>query len=331
MKPDKIKALMVLLNAKATGKRPGWILGTCPFVWRHGGQKGHGAFAISDDPKKKSRYKCLSCGEHGDLTDLLLDIQFALRSNPELRPRYSLLVASQMVSDEFAEMELSAADIPDFEAPVEKDEHIFPEQWLASFKPVQQFPDAMAYCLGRGLTAKVLKELDVRFDPFQKRICFPFRNFKGELMGLQGRYMGKEQTKDNQHDDGILRYYHYGWHGHRNMHIWLGEDKVNLDMPLVAVEGPFDYAKVFMAYTNVVASFTSGLSMTKLKRLSDADSILTFYDYGHGGDAARESFEKYLKKTPMMHIIPPEEDGDAGAMSVSDIKLGLKDHVEVAL
>jgi hypothetical protein len=238
MKPEKIKALLPLVNAKLRGQRPGWVLGTCPFVWKHGMEKGHGEFAISDDPKKKSRYKCLSCGEHGDLTDLLLDIQFALRSYPELRPKYQLLPVSQMVADEFADMELSAADIPDFEAPVEKDEHIFPEQWLGSFKRIQLFPPAMGYCLGRGLSEQVLKDLDVRYDPHQQRVCFPFRNFKGELMGLQGRYIGDGQTKDKQHDEGILRYYHYGWHGHRNMHVWLGEDKINLDLPVVTVEGP---------------------------------------------------------------------------------------------
>jgi hypothetical protein len=331
MKPDKIKALLQALNAKKRGERPGWILGSCPFAWKHGGEAGHGEFAISNDPKKKSRYKCLSCGEHGDLTDLLLDIQFALRTHPELRPKYNLLLASAMVSAEFEEMELSAADIPDFESPVEKDEHIFPEQWLESFKRIQLFPQAMNYCLGRGLSEEVLKDLEVRYDPHQKRVCFPFRNFKGELMGLQGRYIGDEQTKDKSHEDGILRYYHYGWHGHRNMHIWLGEEKLNLDMPVVAVEGPFDYAKVFMVYPNVAASFTSGLSMTKLKRLGDADTLITFYDHGHGGDSARESFEKYLKKVPMVHIIPPEEDGDAGAMDPADIREALREFLEFAL
>jgi 5S rRNA maturation endonuclease (ribonuclease M5) len=226
-----------------------------------------------------------------------------------------------MVADEFADMELKPEDIPDFETPVEKDEVLFPEQWLQSFKPIQIFPEAMAYCLGRGLSKKSLKQLDVRYDPSQRRVCWPFRNFRGELMGLQGRSI---------EPDPHLRYYQYGWHGHRNMHVWLGEHWVNLDMPVVLCEGPVDLQKIFIAYPNVCASFTSGLSRTKVKRLADAESIITFYDHGHGGDAAREAIDKYLKGMPILHIIPDPEDGDAGAMSVDDIRAALEDHVEMA-
>jgi hypothetical protein len=320
MKPEKIKALMPCVNSKYLGVRPGWFLGTCPFIWKHGDGKSE-AFAISSDPKKKSHFKCLSCGAHGDLTDLLLDIQAGLRVHPELRARFNLLPASQMVADEFADMELKPEDIPDFETPVEKNEVLFPEQWLTSFKKIELFPDAMDYCTGRGLTKKCLKQLDVRYDPSQRRVGFPFRNFKNELMGIQGRSMDK---------DPFLRYYQYGWHGHRNMHIWLGEHWVNLDMPVVLCEGPFDLAKIFMVYPNVCASFTSGLSRHKVKRMADADSIITFYDHGHGGDAAREAVEKYLKGMPILHIVPDPEDGDAGAMDPDHIRLALEDHVEMA-
>jgi hypothetical protein len=328
MKPEKIKVLLPMVNSKFKGTRPGWVLATCPFSWRHGG-KTSPHFAVSTDPKKKSRCKCLSCGYSGDLTDLLLDIQFGLRKNADLRHKFNLLPASTLVADEFADMELTPADIPDFEAPVEKNEVLFPEQWLASFKKIQIFPPAMDYCIGRGISEECLKALDVRYDPMQQRVCFPFRNFKGELMGLQGRYIGTEPVKDDKHEEGVLRYYQYGYHGHRNMHVWLGEHKLNLDTTVVLCEGPFDFAKIWMAYPNVAASFTSGLSRTKVRRISDADSIITFFDDGEGGNNAREYVDKYLPGYPILHIIPADEDGDAGAMDVDDIREALSDHVEM--
>jgi 5S rRNA maturation endonuclease (ribonuclease M5) len=319
MKPEKIKALMPCIGSKFKSQRPGWFSGTCPFRWRH--QDGHGGeFGISTDPKKKSIYKCLSCGAFGDLTDLLLDIQAGLRKHPELRKNFNLLPASQMVADEFADMELKPEDIPDFEAPLERNEVLFPEQWLKSFRPIFTFPDAVQYCRGRGLSTDVLEQLDVRYDPQQRRVCFPFRNFKGELMGLQGRSTDK---------DPALRYFQYGWHGHRNMHVWLGEQWVNQDLPVVLCEGPFDLAKIFMVYPNVCASFTSGLSRAKVRRLADSDSIITFYDFGSGGDAAREAIDQYMKGTPILHIIPSDEDGDAGAMRPEEIAEALCDHVEL--
>lgn len=317
-----------MVGSKYVGKRTGWVLATCPMRWKHSGN-GSDAFAISHDPKKKSRCKCLSCGYSGDLQDLLLDLRYGLNKNPEYEVNLQLSAASAMIHAEFEEMELTAADIPDYEAPVEKHERIFPEMWLEGFRSISYFPEAMTYCQKRGIDLETLKTFDVRFDPAQRRICFPFRNFKGELMGMQGRHIDNIQFKDKDHPDAPLRYYQYGYYGHRNMHIWMNENNLDLDDQVVTCEGPFDLCKIFQAYPNVAASFTSGLSMTKMKRLGDADSIITFYDHGQGGDAARESHRKYLKGYPIVDVIPTEEQGDAGAMSMTDIRALLKEHVNV--
>lgn len=113
------------------------------------------------------------------------------------------------------------------------------------------------------------------------------------------------------------------------MHCWMGENLVNLDEPVVLCEGPFDFARIYQHYENVLASFTSGLSMTKIKRISDADSIITFYDHGKGGDAARLSIRKYLPGYPIVDLIPTEKEGDAGAMSPERIESLLSDHVPI--
>lgn len=330
MSPDKIKAILPWLGSKAYGSRTGWVLAYCPFPWRHDGKRSD-AFAVSHDPKKKSRCKCLNCGYSGDLTDLLLDLNFELGKNPDYANRYSLQLAAPVIATEFEEMDLKPEDIPEFEANPDKAEYLFPENWLQSFKKVMQFPHATHYCLKRGLSLDVLKELDVRYDPLQERVCFPFRNFKGELMGVQGRYIGNLPMKDGKNDDGVLRYYQYGYHGHRNLHVWMGEHLLNLDFTVVPLEGPFDYAKVFMVYPNVAASFTTGLNRTKIKRLADADSLVTYYDHGNGGDKAREAIEKTLSKHPIVHLIPTEEEGDPANTPVEVIREALKDHVEFPL
>jgi len=328
VKPDKIKQLLMLVGSSAIGSRTGWVLGTCPIRWKHGSEPSM-AFAVSTDPKKKSRCKCLSCGYSGDLTDLLLDIRFGLRKNPEYAPHYQLQLAANLVASEFEEMELTAQDIPDFESKVKQVQTVFPTQWLASFKSALDFPEAVEYCTGRGIMKSTLLDLDVRYDPQQQRVGFPFRNFKGEIMGMQGRYIGTEPTKDDKHDEGVLRYFQYGYKGKRNMHCWMGENTVNLDEPVVLCEGPIDFARIYQHYENVLASFTSGLSMTKVKRISDADSIVTFYDHGKGGDAARESIRKFLPGYPIVDLIPTKSEGDAGAMSPERIEALLKDHVPI--
>lgn len=320
MKPEKIKALLPLIGSEHTGSRQGWILGRCPMLWRHDGFDQNPSFAVSHDPKKKSRVKCLSCGYSGDLTDVMLDLKFGLKKNPQFSHKYNLAVAAAMITSEFEEMELTAEDIPDFEEKPPKTEYLFPEQWLKSFKKASDFPDALAYMKKRGLPESLVVDLDLRYDPIQRRLCFPYRNFKGELMGLQGRII------EEGHE---LPYYQYGYMGKRNAHIWMGEHRVNMDEPIVLCEGPMDYGRIFQVYENVAASFTSGLSRTKVKRIGDADTIITFYDFGKGGDAARESIRKYLPNNYIVDIIPTKAEDDPGSMKLETIANYLSEHVSV--
>lgn len=320
MRQDKINILLTALNSKRTGYRAGWVEGHCPLApWNHAnGKDSHPSFGIKEDLKKKSICKCLSCGFGGDLTDLLFRVA-ELKKKSQANG-YNLPFASVLVADEFEGLELDPSSIPEYGETQKKIDDPFPEYWLDSFKMASQFKEAVAYLEGRGVNLSMAKELDLRFDPIQRRIGFPFRNFKGALMGVQGRAIDKGNE---------LRYYQYGFHGKRNTHAWMGEHRVNFDYPLVLVEGPFDFTSVFRVYENVAASFTSGLSVEKIKRISDASEIITFYDYGAGGDAARASLKKHLPKTPITHIKPTKEQDDAGNMTVEEVVNHLKGKVKL--
>lgn len=319
MKQDKIKALFPLLNSKVTGYRSGWVEGHCVFgPWRHGGKDEHPSFAIKVSDKKKSIAKCLSCGAGGDLMDILFKLKYYLKKEPAAG--YNLAAAMQLVADEFSDYDLNPSDIPDYEEPKEKTELVFSKSWLSSFKKITEFPEGVDYCLKRGLTAKMMGFLDLRFDPIQRRVGFPFRNFKAELMGIQGRAIDEANG---------LRYYQYRYKNHFNSHVWLGEHHLDLDQPVVLCEGPFDYSSILRSYPNVAASFTTGMSMDKVRRLSDAVEVITFFDYGKGGDAARSRIADALKGTPITHIIPTEEQDDAGSMSEIEVAECLVDHVEL--
>lgn len=319
MNREKIKALMPFLNSKVTGNRGSWIEGHCPLgPWRHGGKDKHASFAIKASDQKKSICKCLSCGFGGDLRDLTLKIQEFQRRSPEIG--YNLGGAMQLIANEFAELDFDMSSIPDYEEPVAKAEVVFPESWLASFHLLEKFPEAMAYVRSRGLTVQMARDLELRYDPIQKRVGFPFRDFKGRLMGMQGRSLDPNEE---------LRYFQYGYQNHRNMHCWMGENKLDLDRPVVVTEGPFDAAKIMKHYPNVAASFTTGLSVDKIKRLSDSTELVTFYDYGNGGNAARSRIREVLKGMPIVDIIPSEEDDDAGNMLDSRIREELGRYVNL--
>lgn len=320
MKEEKIVSLLSALKTKKTGVRAGlWVESHCPLVWKHGGKDIHPSFGVKISEKKKSICKCWSCGYGGDLQDLVLDVGRYVREHK--LSGYNLKLANHLAANEAEEMSINPEDIPDYDAPYEPPEiTVFSEKWLESFKPAIKFEVAMSYLASRDVPVAMVKELDIRYDPLQRRVCFPFRNFKGELMGVQGRSLDKETT---------LRYYQYGFNGKRNGTVWLGENHVDLDKPVVLVEGPFDYTSVLRVYTNVVASFTSGLSVEKMKRVSDAESIITLYDYGNGGDSARAAIDKRLASVPRLHLIPSEVEDDAGNMTLSQVTQHLSGHVKL--
>lgn len=327
MKKSKVEALLPLIGSKVTGHRSMWVLGSCPYApWRHETGDANPSFGIRADDTKKSIFKCFSCNMAGDLLHLQLTLNEYLHKDK--LPQYKMGSALDLIGDEMADLEFDT-NIPDYVETSPLVDFVFPEKWLASFKPVAVFPEAVAYLASRGIQKTLYRALDLRYDPFLKRVCFPYRNAKKELMGLQGRYAAKTIPKDT------LRYYFYRHQGHLNQQCWMGEDHMNLDKPLVLVEGPMDYAKVFQVYPNVVAAFSSGISQDKFFRIADAAEIITFFDAGKGGDAAREATKKFfkhlkdVKHTPLLHLIPPNAETDPGAMSAAEVAHHLVEYVKL--
>ena len=318
MLAQKIKQLYAALGRKHLEVRGGWFTTNCPLApWLHEtGVDEHPSFAIRES-KGLSICKCFSCGFGGDLVDLIYRIRGLQKNNPHYE---SLELATHLVIKELEECEV-LFDIPDYEE-VAKVDGGFSEEWLQSFISVCKFPEAMKYLEERKVSLQVIAKMDVRYDPVQRRIGFPFRNAAGAIMGVQGRAIDNETA---------LRYYQYGCFGKRNSHVWLGESWMDFDEPLVLCEGPFDVARILEVYPNVIASFTSGLSVAKIKRLKDASEIITFYDYGKGGDAARAKIKKEMKGRMIVNLIPTKEEDDAGSMEVGRIRDLLGEHVQLTL
>ena len=101
--------------------------------------------------------------------------------------------------------------------------------------------------------------------------------------------------------------------------IWLGEDWLDLDKPVVVVEGPVDLAKVMAVYRNVASPLFANPNYSKICRVADAMEVITFLDRGTGGDSGREKFSKILKYSVVSHILPPGSYKDPGEMPVGEL------------
>jgi 5S rRNA maturation endonuclease (ribonuclease M5) len=94
----------------------------------------------------------------------------------------------------------------------------------------------------------------------------------------------------------------------------MGEDHVDLDEPVILVEGQFDYAKIRVHYDNVLSGQTTQVQQDKINRLGEATEIITIFDNGVGGDKGRDRITKHFTTIPVTHLNPPEPFGDLGQM-----------------
>lgn len=327
---DRVAAVLTHLGAKTDNKvkRTGWVVSTCPFApWQHeSGTDRNPSFGVSVEgsgnaANNRQVYHCFSCHATGLFDDLPFNLRELWREDSKGVPKPNFGEALQIiVADEDDEIDLD--NLPDYDEPqVDPDDIIvWPEWYLESFKSVFNFEHALSYLLGRETDTQVVQQLDLRFDTSRERACFPIRDYDGRLVGLHGRHIG----------DHPLRYYAYGFEGRRNRLPWLGEHWINLDMPVLLVESVFDLASVLRVYPNSMCGLSSGLSDNKLRRIEGAMNYVTLYDYGTGGDRARETISRVLgESSHVAHAVCTEAQGDPGEMCVVELTKALSGHLRL--
>jgi hypothetical protein len=313
-----------LLGAKvpAEQSRTGWVVASCPLApWRHeSGLDRHPSFAIRQEPGD-AFCNCFSCGYHGRQSDLLLELRHLNKRTPV--GSFAFGQAMQLVTEAEDGLDGIDLDTPDIEEVLfgkKRQPHVFPESWLASFPPWHEVADARTYLQQRSVSLAAADMLELRADTRERRVCFPVRDFKGRLRGLHGRAI----------DAGTEpRYRMYTWHGRNSPLVWLGESWVDLERPIVVVEGPFDLLSVYRCYRNVVSPLFANPSLAKMRRMADALEWVTLFDRGKGGDLGRARVSRKLPGQLVRHLRPPVHRKDPGEMTIEEINALLQDHVQI--
>lgn len=312
MDRQKIIKLLPLINSKqAEAHRTGWVVARCPFApFKHkNGTDKNPSFGITVS-NKVSKYHCFSCRSSGEVADIVFELKLAMGKQKD--GRYHLGEVLKLIADE---SDIVEADIPDYEQESKQEDvwqvKPFPEEWLSSFVSAFKVPAAMKYLESRGVPEWAVKDLDLRFDSKQRRVCFPIRDWTGVLVGFHGRDITGQSP---------LPYNAYTYNKWWNRLPWLGEEWVNKDEPVVIVESVFDLASVYRVYKNVLCGLSAGLSVKKVERLKGLKEVVTLYDWGTGGDAARKVLNKVLGSRIVANVVPTEEEKDAGNLSEERIK-----------
>ncbi len=107
--------------------------------------------------------------------------------------------------------------------------------------------------------------------------------------------------------------------GKRNEMIWGNENVVDLNSPILLVEGHFDLASVCMHYSNTLVAMSVSITPAKLERIGSAVSIHTLFDPGQGGDNGRELiWDTFGGQIPIKHHYLA--GGDANEVSTQHLR-----------
>ena len=324
----KTDAIVKFMKGLAVGhvnphKRTGWVICECPLQpWRHvNGKSSDEVFGVrveAGDP----RCNCFACGYSGTLGKLTIEAKALNKMQPRIDVKWGQLFEAIDAAVIVGDLDLDTPDIEEVMAAQAQDLHLFPDWWLDSFPKATDIAWARKYLREeRGLLDVMIERLEIRVDTVQQRVCFPVRDFQHRLVGLHGRAV---------HAGVDPRYRMYLQAGQNNPTVWLGEDWVDMNRPIVVVEGPFDLASVMGVYDNVVTPLFANPSLGKLKRMVDCLEWVTFFDRGAGGDAGRAKVQSFLGSDHVLsHVQPPKGRKDPGDMSVPELQEALEGHVRL--
>jgi hypothetical protein len=314
MNLDQVRQFALAVGTKVETVSGEWGRCKCPLSpWTHdSGKDSNPSFAISYGENIESAFNCYSC-EAGSLHKLIM----LLDGFGAKKPKYDLKQATTLWSNEdTGDAPLVFMDDEVAESPLV--DKVWPESFLNSFMHAWKVPIAMEYLNARPVRQKMAHALDIRWDLSRRTVCFPVRNWQGQLVGLRGRYI---------ESDSAARYHDYGYRGQRNKLPWYGESSVDLDKPVLMVESVFDYASAYRVYKNVLAPLTVGLSAEKCRRVRNAYEIISLFDNGKGGDKGRDKIRKGLPDSIITDLTPPASCDDPGDMTKKQLRRLLKKHI----
>lgn len=294
-----------------------WVNCHCPLApWRHGGGTDRNpSFGVRIEPGD-SRVWCFSCHFGGTQTSLLFELRRLLKGEV-----HTIDIKSAMQA--IVDVEGGDEDRPLIldEPQGGREDFVFPEVFLERFAPARWSDLVHPYLGERRVPFEVAEELDLRFSHSEDRICFPIRNWNGDLVGLHGRAVLDEIQP---------RYRMITYKGRKNPLAWLGEAWINISKPVVVAESVFDLARVYQVYRNVMCPLTTSVSVRKIRRIARCDLIYTMFDPDEAGRHARRKVEQVLGDDCFVdHIELVREGRDPGDMSVGEVAHRLRGLVDL--
>lgn len=301
-------------------KDNGWIEASCVLApWTHSTHRDISpSFGLRIAPGERSHFLCFACRQ-GSAEELLHTLELYVKGSGHQigAGTYDFAVCHQILADE--EFVVSLPEYQEFGAagPVFIE---WPQYWLESFVRADWVTDALLYLETRGVTTWQTKFFDLRWDSKRSMIVAPYRDVYGRLAGARGRSILKE---GQQH-------YDYTYLDVNNARlVWYHEEALNLQGPVVVVEGQFDCWRTVQAYPKTVANLTAKPTLEKMKKLCDSGIVIQIPDRDAAGQESIDRYASLCAKLGLEHRVIWL---DEGAKDPDDCAVAyLKDRIDGVL
>lgn len=277
----------------------------CPLApYRKAHTKGYDSrpsMGISIQDRGQSLVHCFTCRWAGTLERLVDEMHFygMVESEVALKLRKYIAGLEEVPLEDL----LDAVQGYDVEEEVLEDE-IHDEALLAPFARKTN-----RYLLNRGIKLKTIKAWEGGFDRNTKRVTFPVRNWRGQLVGCVGRAV----------HDGIKPPYMNFWKFSKGRFLF-GEHKVSRETSMVVVEGPLDVVSVWQKLAeesllhkySVVGLFGAIATMMQIRKLVRlGKDVILFLDNDTAGLDGKKRLGNALQKQVLVRTVNyPKPDMD---------------------
>jgi hypothetical protein len=268
------------------------------------------SFTVKVDDFGPSIYHCFVCGKKGTLLSLVKELYYQdrlpitpgqleeIEKTEHLDPTKYVLKKMQVVDRNMSKMKY----VRNFINKRDEEQYVYTEgEWTRYSKEYHP------YAKRRGITKEAWAKLDIRFDPFEKRIVQAIRRKDGKLVSVVGR--AAEAGVEPRH----LTYF-------SGPHLWIyREDQVRQDA--VLFEGPF---KAALAYSkgveNAISLIGAHFSEGQLDFLKSLGTITICLDSDAAGQTCTSELVRRLFGVPILYVIPPEKGVEIEELSIKEIE-----------
>jgi DNA primase len=318
MNESSLRNILAKLGVQVQGKSGDWLRASCPFssFFHSSGKDSHPSFTAKIDPDDDSFYYCHACKMHGRISALARALGHHRHNNQFY---YSKIIEESEKADK------ENIVFPDYEKihePKDPPQEPLVEEIFDNMYMSPSHCESLMYLTYRGISLQTALSLGLRWDERQRRILFPVRNPKGELMGFSGRATGDQEPKIRDYA-GLKKRQHI-----LGSHRW---EWGNRRKPLIIVEGLFGYAHLVELGVEKVADVGAllGSSLTNKKRdliidrntrtilLVDDDEAGDLCLFGRNNDGAINKLSK--QGFPVYVPLWPKGKDDPDSLSKHEI------------